>query len=249
MESSENPTKTNLLANLKGRLSGVFRRGPDTGVEYVKSASLKDYLLRITRGAKIPPEDFPSSFDLGEFGKEADKLAKAAQSDPQHMEHISKAVTTSRGDIFFISSNRGEATQVSVPTPVPMENDLLLIHTHPSDTPFSPPDLDSLFTRPNWQGWTMPAEMVVTPTLKVLIFRTSKTPELLGDESWNPKMDMTLEPAMEEEVFSPREGPDVLNSLGSISNKRMYALTRIAQKYHLKLYSCPVGKNIAYQAN
>lgn len=244
MENVETPIKQTKFVNLRGKLRSIFGRNIDSKPEKPTPVSLKNFLTRITQGEKFAPEEFPSAFDLGEFGKEADKLNRAAQADPEYREYISKAVTSPRGNIFFISTNRGEATEVSAPTPVPGENDLLIIHTHPLDTPFSPQDLDSLFTRPNWKGWTMPAQMVVTQTLKVLIFRTGQPPELPRGERWRPKMDMIEEPTMAEEVFSSKSDIEVPNNLGSISHKRMYALTRIAQKYHLKIYSCPINKNV-----
>lgn len=241
MEGVDNSSRPKGLSEIRNRLARVFHKGKES--ESVPPVPLKDFLLQVTKGEQFRPEEFPARFDLGEFGKEAEKLMKATIRDPKHREYLSKSVIDRFGKIFFISANEGDEYGVQSPRRVPYEEDLLIIHSHPHDTPFSPPDLDHLFDKPNRKGWTMPVDIVATPTQKVLLFRTSRTPETEGSQ---PKMDMMQEPAMGEEVFDmPHDDLEALNRLAPISNKRMYALTRVAQKYQLKIYSCPINKNVA----
>lgn len=249
METAGQP-KSKIVTIIKERVNTLFGRTPKPEGLTAPPSDLNHFLVRTYKGEAPSPEDFPGGFNLGEIGKEGERLIKDTLSDPAHREYMSRFVVNMGGKTFFISSIKGDEGSVSAPPSISGESDLLVIHTHPMDTPFSPVDVDSLFVQTNWKGQPLPAEMVVTPALKILILRTSKTPRLETNTWWDPKMEMYKEPAMDEEVFDlPKGHLEPLGRLAPISNKRMYALTRIAQKYQLKIYTCSIDNNVAKLAN
>lgn len=251
MENIEDSTEHKKSATIKERFYTYFRKNSKTEKRTGSSISLENYLLRAIEDKKLLPEKFPTSFDLGEFGKKSDEILKATLSDPKHHEYASQVAIDMDGKIVFYGLKKGKETQVAPCDQVPGEDRLLMIHSHPIDVPFSPEDLDMLFLQPNSKGWIMPAEILITPSLKMLIIRTEKTPVLFKGEQWRPKMEMYEEPVLEEKLIfqEPDISTENLSELALVSHKRMFALIKVAQKYNLKVYSCPIDQNIAYLAN
>lgn len=152
--------------------------------------------------------------------------------------------------------------------PLPAFDDkrrVLVIHTHgDTDTPFSPNDLITLFAHPNEEHFGVPAAILATPTIKLLFLRTNRTPYLTGDLAFEAIMDIYMHPALSEEhelfkrQYEAAGGEDRLGleeppvtqeykeALQQLSHKRMFALSRVIPRYHIKMYSCPLAENLVY---
>lgn len=225
----------------------------------------KDYLLEVVKTERFALENLPSSVDLGEFGREAERLINFSLQDPKHPEYASMACVDRVGRILLLrEAVRGDESGVTFPT-TENKRHILNIHSHGGiDTPFSPGDLEPLFIDPCLEKAAVAAEMLVTPSTKMLLLRTKKTP-FLPHAPYFPdavgfaiSVEMENHPAMAEEgqILEEQESPsdeqnpqltkDWPYKLQQLSHKRMFALTQIAQRYHLKLYSCSLEKNIVY---
>lgn len=189
---------------------------------------------------------------------------KLSIADPKHPEFASVACIDKRGRVLLLRKPvRGDDSSVRLPTFEDKQR-ALLIHSHgDTDTPFSPTDLITLFAHPHDEHVGVPAEILATPSMKLLLLRTSKTPYLTADMAFETILDISMHPAMsgEHELFKRQyeaaggeerlglEAPpftrEYKGALQQLSHKRMFVLSRVAQRYHIKMYSCPVGRNVA----
>lgn len=201
----------------------------------------------------------PKVFDLGEFGREAERLLHLSLRDPKHPEYASIACINDKGRLVILKEPiRGDERSVPVPAPKDKRR-VLLLHTHgDTDTPFSASDLEGLFVPSAENG--VPAVLLATPSLKMLILRTKDTPYLTPLQIEDRTVMMWLHPATEEErkLFEagyqaaggeeadrpPELTPEYKQALRQLSSKRMFVLTRAAHEYNLKGYSCPSNQNI-----
>lgn len=159
---------------------------------------------------------------------------------------------------------RGDQSDVALPI-FEDKRRVLTIHTHgDADTPFSPNDLTALFACPNVESVGVPAEILATPSIKLLVLRTIGTPYLTANEAFDTIIDIYMHPAMSEEhelfkrqyeaaggeqrlgLEEPPFTQEHKETLQQLSHKRMFTLSRVAQRYHLRMYSCPLDRNISY---
>lgn len=259
MDHTENPQGTNRLAAIKGKLGELFKIGPKPETRTATPVSLKKYLLSSAEHIYPLPtaEDFPESFDLGEFGKEAERLMNATRQDPKHREHLTIVCVDFDKKFSFHRASRNIGF-VNLPRPEEFgdKSPLFSLHSHHSDTPFSYPDVIGSFYGPPLLGGLFGA-IVITPSQKLLFLRTDKTTipsgkEILEDmsalEQDRKGNNLQMNPKGRLEVAMEADSEHVEN-LSRSSNIRMFLLTRIAQKCNLKLYSCPIDKNITVLAN
>lgn len=261
---------TNIRSGVKrGKevLSRWFAHNPET--LQPQPVRLKDYLFDVAKTERFAPEHLPSSIDLGEFGRETERLINLSIVDPKHPEYGSMVCIDRVGRVLMLRQPvRGEETSVTLPLPENKRR-ILTIHTHgETDTPFSSHDLQFLLIDPRDER-AAAALILATPSLKMLITRTKRTPYLSEWEAFDASTDMDSHPAMGEEqelydshcqlaegeggerIPEPRgeELPLTVHwkqRLGQLSHKRMFVLIQTVQRYHLKLYSCPLEKNIVY---
>lgn len=242
-----------------------FQRLISPEVRSLRPALLKRLLLEATRNPKFVVKNFPKALDLGEFGYEAERLIKLSSDDPSHPEFLSLVLLDKAGKVLMLSTPiRGDCGSAKVPE-YPDKRRLMLMHSHGDvDSPFSDGDLVFMFIPPKLQE-AITCELVVTPTMKLLMFRTENTPTTYdANKALDMIMDFATHPALDEEnelwsrnfeevggnnlgIFEPIPATEkTKKGMAWLSNKKMFALTDFAQKYNLKFYSCPLGKNIAY---
>ena len=237
------------------------------------AASLTDYLLKAAGNEPYALETQPKEFDLGKIGHEAEDLMRLTLKHPRKIEYGSIVYIDrktgrlvkirSEGDehsvgspdrVYFdrskgrLSTELVSGDEVFVGNPASSIYDqdpdikmAVVIHSHPHDIPFSPDDFRRLLeTLPPKD--VPPAIVVVTPNTKVLALRTVKSPLFLPGtlEPMNERIHKRYDPGQTE--FS-----DFLNQPGGY--QRMFWLTRFAQEFYLKIYSCPRGQNIVRAAN
>lgn len=225
---------------------------------------LKEYLLESLKSDRLAA-DPPNKVDLGEFGKEAERLIALSLSNPKHPEYASVGCIDERGRMLILREPvRGDESSVPLPS-FKDKRRVFLIHSHGNtDIPFSPSDLDPLLLPPG-DSRTAAAVMLITPSLKLLILRTKSTPQFSSLEILDEGVMRWLHPAMQEERrlyeqgYNARGGEEIdlpplltedyKQALRALGHKRMFMLTRAAQEYHLKLYSCPLNKNVALPGN
>lgn len=235
-------------------------------------ASLADYLLQAAGKEPYALETQPREFDLGKIGHEAEKLMQLTLKHPRRIEYGTLVFVDKTNGRLLMLRIQGDENGVEFPindihinrkgnrlSAARMSDDdrwlspprlddkktdprlALDIHSHPLDKPFSPNDLSPLFEQPIFRDID-PAILVVTPTAKVLALRTTRTPLLLPGSlnRYSKRTHARYDP--QEQNYT-----DFLNQPGGY--QRMFWLTRLAQEFHLKIYSCPIGKNIARAAN
>lgn len=229
--------------------------------------TLKDLLIESAFSLNHAPSLLPQSVDLGKFGIEAEKLMNMTNNDPSQAEYLSATFLDSDGRILMNKNPiRGDEGSVKLPKSH-KKRFLLLTHSHPGDSPFSPADLNVLFI-PKTETISAPALLLATPSLKMLIFRTNKTPYLSPSEildlsammfhDYGIKDESEIYKHLTDEELEEHEKAGNTNLpyvdewkkiLPSISNRRMFVISRVLNDYNLALYSCPISKNIATRAN
>lgn len=216
---------------LRDRLSARFRGSP-ASEQRLPATALREYLLGAATSNRLAA-DSPQRIDLGEFGREADRLLQRSLTEPGRPEYGSVACVDDSGRLLLLRQPvRGEATSVNLPS-FRDKRQVLDIHTHPIDVPFSTQDLIELFYAPRGGRGTA-AELVVTPALKLLLLRTARTP---------------FYPFPKEMIDDMEERHPLLRNIASgthlpTSQQHMFTLTRIAHENQLKLYACPTAANV-----
>ncbi len=240
------------------------QRFRNTETQLSQPMPLKQYLLETAKRPNLVLEKRPKSIDLGEFGREAEKLIHFSLADPKHPEYANQVCVDQNQRILLLKEPiRGDADSVEL-RDLTGKRRVFSLHSHGDiDTPFSSGDLESIFISP-MDSRADAGIMLVTPTIKMLLFRTNETP--VSSDAWkvlDMTFDMYIHPAMNDEreltnqmyqeaggdklpfdteVPFTREG---LQKLEGISYKRMFALKSMAHTFHLEMYACAVDKNIA----
>ncbi len=224
---------------------------------------LDQYLVRAAVSHTLALPHLPRSFDLGDVGRQAERLLARSLAEPGHPEHAA-VVWVNRGGGLSISTKplRGDEHQVRVPG---RDRRLVLtVHTHGDvDTPFSAGDLAGVLLTPSSPRARV-GELLITPTRKLLVLRTARTPWLSAEEVEDSITMLYLDPAMEAEHalytagyearggehvdLPPEITPQYKDQLQGLGNKRMLVLLSAAEKYELALYSCHADTNIVKQA-
>lgn len=232
----------------KEQSSNVDERYRDEQRE-VGATDIKSYILRAVVNERLANDDIPIKIDLGAIGKEAERLMELSLRHPDRAEYGSIACTDAEGKRLFLLNKPVLGDAHSVPYPELPEGRLpaTVIHTHPSvDTPFSPQDLEPLFIPPG-HGKGVPAVLVATPSLKMMLLRTKETPFLSAT-------DIFLHTATAWDAYGNREELDALyeekdkSVFAALSNKRMYMIKEMADYNKIKMYACPITSNIAIRA-
>lgn len=219
---------------------------------------MRDYLLDALESHAMASEYTPQTIDLADFGKQAENLVQLSRSSDGRFEYASVAYADNKRRIRLSRPVRGDGETVYLP-PLPKgRRRVLIIHTHGDvDTPFSPADLEALFIRPPDER-AVPAVLLATPTLKMLILRGKYTPflSIAGIEEVVERMHLHDAMSEEAQLFKSRyeaaggKEPlltaDYKQALAQISNRRMFVLTRFAHEYDLRIYSCALERNFAY---
>lgn len=197
------------------------------------------------------------SFDLGIFGKEAEKLIRLSLDDPEHPEFASLAFVDRTSRLLLMKEPiRGGESSVTLPRSEDLQH-VLTIHTHgDTDTPFSASDLAGLFI-PRHEGG-IAAGILATPTQELLVLRSPQTPLLSPPEVIDVVLELLTSAAMEEEwsdyqrryetdggaIDSPLPlTEEYKQELRQLGHRRMFMLTRAAQEFSLRMYSCPLPEN------
>lgn len=230
---------------------------------------LKILLLEAARKPNLVVGKFPKTgIDLGEFGRESERLIKLSLLDPDHFEYYNATCIDGDGRLLMLCEPiRGrQPGEVNIPLSF-FNGKRLLLHEHSHgdiDNPLSMGDLETLFVNPELPKATS-GILLATLTTKMLAFRTEQTPVFANTDYL--VMDFQKHPALEEEdemqmrvydksVAMERAGPykyvpmtpEVKQGLAQLSHKRMFALSRVAQEFYLDIFACPLDKNIAYTA-
>lgn len=183
----------------------------------------------------------PAKIDLGMFGFEAERLAELSNAD-ECREYASVVTKEDSGILSFCRrSMRGTAESVTVDYG---DDARIIIHTHPVNTPFSSADLNILF-RPSLASVNEPtitkAALLITLDTKLLAINTKATPKgLFATLHYGHNPIWGKLAAEERRIKSYTDKRDS----GTISNLRMYVLTRLAHSYRFLIYSCPNELNV-----
>lgn len=227
---------------------------------------LKQLLLEAAKKPNLVTGKLPSQgIDLDEFGWESERLIKMSIADPDHHEFYNVTCIDDRGRLLMLREPMRGRQPGEVNIPLSFFNGkrtLLDKHSHGDiDCPLSMGDLESLFANPELPGASS-GVLVATLTTKMLALRTEQTPIFANTDDL--VMDLQKHPALEEENelwlnnYKAAGGcyleyweiipitEETKRGVMQLSHKRMFALSRIAQKYHLGIYACPLDKNIAY---
>lgn len=227
--------------------------------ETVQTTQLKEYLLAASKSPLLAADPAPASFDLGIFGKEAEMLVQKSAIDPKTPEYFTGAYVDENSRLLLLNKPiRG--TQFSVQPPHTKGKKLVLgIHTHGIvDSPFSSGDFVPLFLPKDKHGNV--AQLLATPSIKLLIIRTKNTPlldqirlynmKVMFDQIYNQKETELFRKRYKEtghytkDVFTIED----IQTLQEQSHRRMNAIIQTAQEYNLKLYASKPGEDIAYPA-
>lgn len=244
------------------------QRTRNAEVQIMQPTPLKQYLLEAAKNSNLAVENLPRSIDLGEFGRESERLIRLSLSDPTHPEFASVGFVDNKGRVLLLREPiRGDESSVEPPE-YEEKRRVFLMHSHSDiDTPFSGQDLEFLLVSPEHPRAVV-GELLVTPSTKLLLFRTQQTktftdPNMVFDNA----VDFYSHPAMAEEhdlmqrSYEAAGGDNLdlysdipLTSEGKqemqqLSNRRMFALSRFAQKFNLSMYTCSLDKNIVYPAH
>lgn len=230
-------------------------------------AGLKEILVKSTLSPSVAIPDGIQKIDLGIFGEESEKLLDRSLKDPQGIERGRMLYVTPEGGVLFQTKDSvgsitkdGQQTQMNISVkmapkyinlPRPMNQDRFyagIIHSHGTyDVPASPFDFTPLFRSVDSIG-IAPMLFVVTPKLKSIYFRSNDTPQW-DEETVNKKVVHWTE--LLRSSIQKRIQPGMsLPQIEGINAIQTYGLIRtLRDKYHLKLYSCPLHKNVAVEEN
>lgn len=226
---------------------------------------LERYLLDAARSEKLVADyQLPPRIDLGSFGYRLEQLERLSLSEQGHREYATLVGIDRSGRLFLSEALPGEGSGFTIPKSFNMRL-AAVMHSHAHvDMPFSSTDLNRLLRPPNARR-AVPAELVVTPTTKLVMLRTPSTPQLSDDEmddvlyafdTYDVRDELELEHAellkqygTTDTLEQPQLTPEYKQAMAALSHKRMYVLTRIAHDYHLALYSCPIDRSVALRVS
>ncbi len=192
-----------------------------------ETATLEDFL---THSLKEPGfvryDELPQKIDLGEHAERINQIRQLSEDDPSQAEYATSLVLNWEENKYSFTDNvRGDENSVHHSIDLTQDQYLAAdMHTHGAhDISFSPTDIQMLFSS---EKLTIPlaASVVITPSANMVIVRTDETPHHLPE-------DITNFPNANE------------------VQDRMHWLTRMAQKYHLKIYSSPPDQQVLLQAS
>lgn len=230
--------------------------------ETATSIPIKELLIEATFAPNRALRKGVYRIDLGELGKEAERLYDKAESGPK-IEYCSPALVTADRKLLLHKegiSGTNEQVRIQLQVQIRKNAGLLpkylrqnrfigaLIHNHPEfELGPSPTDMQSLFLEDTYKE-AQTAVFVATPNTKIILFRGDLTPQWTKEFATEKER---LWYRLTRERLSQFNSPYTLFVENADLQRRVRnaLLRKIASTYDLQVFMCPLRENVAFRAS